>query len=99
MDITEILTNIIAFSIGLVGLVFILLPDRLERIEQFLNAPWGGQELASLRTGIKGEQALERVLNSNLPGPTLNWDGWARRYPRVTGLLFCLSATGLWWGL
>lgn len=95
----ELLINVIAWATGLVGLVFILLPDRLGRIEQLLNTPWGDRELGSLRTGIRGERALEQALNRPLPGPTVTWDGWSRRHPRVVGALLCLLAVGLWWSL
>lgn len=97
MHLPTILMLSISLAIGLVGLVLLLFPDRISRLEDKLNAPWGDRELTALRIGMPGEQAVEQVINRNVLDQKISWDGWARRYPRLVGAALCLVAVLLWW--
>ena len=89
----------ITIAIGLVGLVFLLFPDRIARLEDRLNAPWGDREVTALRLGLPAEQDIERVINRTVLDQQVSWDGWARNHPRVVGIVLCLTAALLWWQL
>ena len=99
MHIPTILMLSITFAIGLVGLIFLLFPDRISSLEDKLNAPWGNQEVTALRIGMPGEQAFEQVINRNVLDQKVTWDGWTRQYPRLFGIALCLVAVLLWWQL
>ena len=99
MHLPTILMLSITFAIGLVGLIFLLFPDRISRLEDKLNAPWGDREVMSLRLGLRGEQAIEQTINRNVLDQKITWDGWARQYPRFVGAALCLVAVLLWWQL
>jgi hypothetical protein len=93
----HLLPFVIAAATGLVGLIFLLFPQRIGPLEDILNAHWGNRELTALRLGLRGEQALERVLNRPVLDRNITWDGWARRHPRRVGAVLCLLAAGLCW--
>ena len=97
MHLPTILMLSITLAIGLVGLVFLLFPDRISRLEDKLNAPWGDRELTALRIGMPGEEAVEQVINRNVLDQKVTWDGWTRQYPRFVGAALCLVAVLLWW--
>jgi hypothetical protein len=89
----------ITIATGLVGLVFLLFPDRIIHLEDRLNTPWGDREVTALRLGLRGEQAIEQAINRSVLDQQLTWDGWARNHPRVVGIVLCLVAAVLWWQL
>jgi hypothetical protein len=89
----------ITLAIGLVGLIFLLFPDRIKHLEDKLNAPWGDQEVTALRIGMPGEQAVEQVINRNVLDQKVTWDGWTRNHPRIVGAVLCLVAAVLGWQL
>ena len=61
MQLPTILMLCITITTGLVGLVFLLFPDRIARLEERLNAPWGDREVTALRLGLQGEQDIEQA--------------------------------------
>jgi hypothetical protein len=89
----------ITIATGLVGLVFLLFPDRIARLEERLNAPWGDREVTALRLGLRAEQDIEQAINRTVLDQQLTWDGWARSHPRFVGIALCLVAALLWWQL
>jgi hypothetical protein len=99
MQLPTILMLAITIAIGLVGLLFLLFPDSIQRLEARLNAPWGDQEVTALRLGLRGEQAIEQTINRNVLEKQLSWDGWAKKHPRVVGIALCLVSAGIWWQL
>ena len=99
MQMPTILMLCITLATGLVGIAFLFFPDRIRRLEARLNAPWGDRELASLRIGMRGEQAVEQVMNSNVLATEIVWDGWLRRHPRLVGFALCMLAAWLGWQL
>ena len=99
MHLPAILMLCITFAIGLVGLVFLLFPDQINRLEDKINAPWDNREVTALRLGLHGEQAIEQTINRNVLDKQLTWDGWAKKYPRFVGAAFCLLSVVLWWQL
>ena len=96
MQMPAILMLCITLATGVVGIAFLFFPDRIKRLEARLNAPWGDRELASLRIGVRGEQAVEQVMNQNVLAKQIVWDGWLMRHPRLVGVALCLLA--LWFG-
>jgi ABC-type phosphate transport system permease subunit len=99
MQMPTILMLSIALLTGLVGLAFLFFPNRIRQLEERLNTPWGDRELASLRIGIRGEQAVEQVMNRNVLATEIVWDGWLRRHPRLVGVALCLLAMWFGWQL
>lgn len=99
MQLPTILMLCITILTGLVGLVFLLFPERIACLEERLNAPWGDREVAALRLGLPAEQDIERVINRSVLDQQVTWDGWARRHPRLVGIALCLVAAVLWWQL
>jgi hypothetical protein len=99
MQLPTILMLCITILTGLVGLVFLLFPNRISHLEDKLNAPWGDREVISLRLGLRGEQAIEQTINRNVLDKQLTWDGWTKKHPRVVGAALCLVAAVLWWQL
>ena len=99
MHLPPVLMLTITLAIGLVGLLFLLFPGSVRRLEEMLNAPWGDREIMSLRLGLRSEQAIEQTINRNVLDQNISWDGWTKRYPRVVGAALCLFAVVLWWRL
>jgi hypothetical protein len=99
MHLPPVLMLCITIATGLVGLIFLLFPDRILRLEDKLNAPWGDREVMSLRLGLRGEQAIEQTINRNVLDKQLTWDGWTKKHPRVVGAALCLVAAVMWWQL
>ena len=99
MHVPTVLMLSITIITGLVGLVFLLFPDQINRLEDKINAPWGNREVTALRLGLRGEQAIEQTINSNVLDKQLTWDGWAKKHPRVVGIALCLFSAMLWWQL
>lgn len=97
MTIPGILMLCITLAIGLVGIVFLLFPDRIKQLEDRLNAPWGDRELVALRLGLRAEQAVEQAMNRDVLGKRITWDDWSRNHPRFVGIALCLVAVLLWW--
>ncbi len=89
----------ITLATGFVGLLFLLFPGSVKRLEEMLNAPWGDREIMSLRLGLRSEQAIEQTINRNVLDQKISWDGWTKRYPRVVGIALCLVSIALWWQL
>ena len=94
MQLPTILTPFIAFSITLVGLMFLYLPERIRPIETWLNTPIGNREMAALRLGLQGERRIEQFLNRSVLPQQIVWDSWLLQHSRVSGLAFC--ALALW---
>jgi hypothetical protein len=97
VTLSHLLLFLIAAATGFVGLIFLLMPQRIGALEEVLNAPWGGRELTALRLGLRGEQDLEQFLNRPVLTRMITWDAWARRHPRSVGAVLCLVAAGLCW--
>ena len=97
MHLPPVLMLCITIATGLVGLIFLLFPDRIHRLEDKLNAPWGDREVISLRLGLRGEQAIEQTINRNVLDKQLTWDGWTKQHPRIVGMALCLVAALLYW--
>ena len=97
MQLPTILMFTIALAIGLVGVLFLFFPQQIRELEARLNARWGDREVATIRFGTEGEQAVERVMNREVLNREIVWDGWLQRYPRVVGVAFCLLALWLAW--
>jgi hypothetical protein len=99
MHLTTTLIICISAATGVFGLLFLLFPNSIERLEMHLNAPWGDREVTALRLGLNAEQAIEQAINRNVLDKQLTWDGWAKRHPRLVGAALCLVAVVLWWQL
>lgn len=97
MQMPTMLMLSIALLAGLVGVAFLLFPDRIRQLEERLNKPWGDRELVSLRVGLRGEQAVEQAINRNVLATEIVWDGWLRRHPRLVGIALCLLAAWIGW--
>ena len=97
MNLPDTLMLCISIATGLAGLLFLLFPDAIERLETRLNAPWGDREVTALRLGLNGEQAIEQAINRNVLDKQLTWDGWAKKHPRFVGVALCLVSVALWW--
>lgn len=89
----ESLLVIVAVALLVAGVLMMLSPQGLEPLERILNQPVGERALLSLRTGIRGEQAIEEVLNRPVLMWATYWDRWIRRKPRAAGAL--LLAAGV----
>ena len=89
---TEYLMLIVAAALLVFGLLLLLAPGALERLEQALNSPVGGRTLMSLRAGIPRERDIENVLNRPVLGRAIYWDQWIRRRPRSVGVLLLAAA-------
>ncbi|MCP4407747.1 MAG: hypothetical protein GY807_08300 [Gammaproteobacteria bacterium] len=94
---SEYLLFFITITVGLVGIIFLFFPDRVAKLERWLNTAWGEQEIAAVRLDLPGEQRLEQVLNRNVLDKRITWDQWARNHPRLTGTYLCVGAGILWW--
>ena len=99
MELPTVLMLSITIITALVGLVFLLFPDQINRLEDKINAPWGNREVTALRLGLRGEQVIEQTINRNVLDKQLSWDGWAKKHPRVAGIALCLVSAMLWWQL
>ena len=99
MQLPTFLMLCITIVTGLIGLVFLLIPDRIVRLEAMLNAPWGDREVTALRLGVRGEHDIEQAINRNVLDKRLTWDSWTKDHPRTVGMLLCLVAALLWWQL
>lgn len=97
MHIPTILMLCITTATGLVGILFLLFPNWISRLEEMLNAPWGDRELTALRIGLRGEQAAEQLINRPILDRKITWDGWAKQHPRLVGAVLCLVAALIWW--
>ena len=97
MQLPAILILGIALAIGLVGVLFLLYPDRIRQLEAWLNARWGDREVATMRFGTEGEQAVEKVINREVLSQPIVWDSWLMRQPRLVGLVLCCLAAWLAW--
>ena len=95
MQLPTVLMLSIAIATGLVGILFLFFPGRIRQLEARLNAPWGDREIASLRLGLRGEEGVEQVMNRDIRGAQLVWDGWLHRRPRLVGAGLGLLAVWL----
>lgn len=84
----------IAIANGLVGLMFLYLPDRIRPFEAWLNAPVGNREMAALRLGLQGERVVEQLLSRVVLSRQIIWDDWLVDHPRLFGMTLC--ALALW---
>ena len=96
MTLSAGLIVVVAALVGLWGLVFLLFPRGVARIEKKLNSAWGEREVLSIRLGVPGERPAERVLNKPVLARAFYWDRWAHSYPRLTGAVMCIVAALLW---
>lgn len=97
MQLPAILMFTIAFAIGLVGILFLFLPQWITRLEARLNSRWGEREVATLRFGTQGELAVERIMNRDILSQQIVWDGWLQRHPRLLGVALCVLAAWIGW--
>lgn len=89
---TEYLILTVAIPLFFFGLLMVLFPGTLERLEHTLNRPVGERPVLSLRAGIPGEQGIEEVLNRPVLERAIYWDQWIRRQPRALGALLLAAA-------
>ncbi len=89
---TEFLILLLAMAMLLLGMLMVLFPALLERLEQGLNRPVGGRPVVSIRAGLPGEQDIEKVLNRPVLMKSIYWDQWIRRQPRAFGALLLAAA-------
>lgn len=89
---TENLILIVLIALVFFGLLMVLFPNMIEGLERSLNRPVGERPVLSLRTGIPGEQEIEKVLNRTVLGRAIYWDHWLRRQPRTVGALLLAAA-------
>lgn len=82
----------VALIVFAVGLIMLLYPEVIDRIENKLNSPWGDTEILNLRLGLAGEKTAETILNKPVLQHSIVWDAWSRQHPRLTGGLLCLCA-------
>ncbi|MBT8122840.1 MAG: hypothetical protein KJO10_09920 [Gammaproteobacteria bacterium] len=85
----------IAIAAGLVGLLFLCLPDRIRSIETWLNTPCGNRELIGLRLGLRRERIVEHAMNRIITSRQIIWDDCLVAHPRLSGLVMCALALGL----
>lgn len=85
----------IAIITGLVGLVFLYLPERIRSFEAWLNLPCGNHQVAALRMGLHVEQSIEHALNRIVTSRQIIWDDWLLEHPRLTGMVMCALALKL----
>lgn len=89
----EYLTLTLAIALLVSGLLMVLFPQMLDRVERALNRPVGERPVLSLRAGLPREREIEALLNRPVLRRAIYWDHWIRRQPRVLGAL--LLAVGL----
>ena len=97
MQLPTIMIFGIAGLMGLVGLLFLFAPERIRQLEARLNARWGDHEVATVRFGTEGEQAVEQVINREVLSHSIVWDSWLMRQPRLVGAALCALAVWLAW--
>ena len=85
----------IAISSGLVGLMFLYLPQRIRPLEAWLNTPCGNREMVALRVGFDSEQTVEKIMNRVVLSRQVVWDDWLIEHPRLSGLVLCALAMWL----
>lgn len=99
MQLPAILIVTISLATGLVGILFLFFPQWIGQLEARLNARCGEREVATLRFGTQGEQAVEQLINRDVLSRQIVWDGWLQCYPRLVGAAFCVLAAWLGWQL
>ena len=82
----------IALLIAAVGAILVLAPDAVTHIERVMNRTWGDQHIFAVRIGFPGEHRTEQLLNKSIVTHKVEWDGWIRKKPRVSGVLLWLAA-------
>ncbi len=97
MTLPTVLILGIAILTGLLGILFLCFPAWIGRLEEGLNAPWGGREIGAVRLGLSAEENVEQIINRDVLARRVTWDGWAKSHPRVIGVALCLVAVGLGW--
>lgn len=75
------------------GVLLLVAPGAIPRLESALNRRCGAREVSALRLGLRGEQHAEAWLNRPVGERRLEWDGWLRSRPRLSGAgLLALAA-------
>ena len=98
MNVPHNLLLFISLTTSIVAILFLFFPGLIEKLEEKLNAPWGGQTIASIRLGLPGEKRIEEVLNKPvLEKHLISWDGWLQKHPRLTGSILGLLSLLCWW--
>lgn len=82
----------IAIVLLLSGLLMLLFPQLLDRVEHVLNRSVGSRPVLSLRAGLPGERHIEEVLNRPVLWRAIYWDLWVRRRPRAVGAALLAAA-------
>lgn len=85
----------ISIANGLVGLMFLYMPDRVRPFEAWFNAPVGNREMAALRLGLQGERIAEQLMNRVVQSRQIIWDDWLLEHPRLFGMALCTLAIWL----
>ncbi len=93
MNLSDSLFIVIGLFIAGFGLVFLLLPQQLSKLNNKLNTPIGGQEIMSIRLGFSRELNIEEYLNKRVGYHDVSWDQWAYSHPKKTGI--SLTVLGL----
>lgn len=92
MIMIEYLILTVAITLVFFGLLMVLFPNALDRLERALNRPVGERRVMSLRAGLPGEQDIEEILNRPVLNRAIYWDRWLRRQPRALGALLLAAA-------
>ena len=87
MSLLVLLTMMVAIALLLVATVFLFMPQTIPALEEKLNAPWGDNEILSIRLGTSKENALETLLNKPVLNQSIYWDNWTKKHPRLTGIV------------
>ncbi len=89
---TEYLILTLAIALLVSGLLMVLFPKMLDRVERALNRPVGEHHVLSLRAGLPREREIEAFLNRPVLRRAIYWDQWIRRQPRAVGALLLAAA-------
>lgn len=79
----------IAIANGLVGLMFLYLPDHVRPFEAWINSPVGNHEMSALRLGQQGERITDQLVNRVVQSRQIIWDDWLVDHPHLFGMALC----------
>lgn len=92
---SEAVTVAIGLFVAAVGVLLVLVPGAMARVEEVMNAPLGRTYVFALRLGSRCEEVLEEPLNRPILQRGVYWDGFVRRRPRLAGALFLLAGVAV----
>ena len=85
----------IAIANGLVGLMFLYLPDYIRPFESWINSPVGNREMSALHLGQQGVRLVDQFMNRVVLSRQIIWDDWLVEHPRLFGMTLCALAIWL----